>query len=139
MDKNIAMKLEEVRKRLAEMTSGMSGEGDEAWGPGSKTDSDYEDSEAGVGGADNVSDVNDTFDAYLLSILDSLTAAYDLDEEAAIDFIFDVIDSLVEDGTLPEIPDESDLKGSAQWAGVAKTFGLAELVLSIAESESEEE
>lgn len=127
MRADIVEKLQSIRKKLAE-------QGGEAWGPESEVDTDHEDSAAGEGGADNVSDVNDTLIDYMLSIAGSLEDEFELDSDTAIDMVFDIADQLGNDGTLPFIPDESDLEGTALWLGMAKTMGFGEMVLGIAES-----
>ena len=123
---SIAAKLEALRKRLSEQ--------DEAWGPDSNIETDHEAGEAGEGGAENVSDINDTLIDYMLNLAGSVTDSYDVDEDEAIDFVFDVADQLGEEGSLPFIPDETDLAGTAAWLGTAKTMGFGDMVLAIADN-----
>ena len=124
---SIASKLEALRKRLSEQ--------EEAWGPDSEVETDHETGEAGEGGAENVSDINDTLIDYMLSIAGSVYENFDVDEDEAIDFVYDVADQLGEEGTLPFIPEEDDLAGTATWLGTAKTMGFGELVLALAENQ----
>lgn len=124
---SIASKLEALRKRLSEQ--------EEAWGPDSEVETDHETGEAGEGGAENVSDINDTLIDYMLSIAGSVYENFDVDEDEAIDFVYDVADQLGEDGTLPFIPEEDDLAGTATWLGTAKMMGFGELVFSLAENQ----
>lgn len=127
MRADIVEKLQSIRKRLAEQD-------EEAWGPDSSVETDHEQSKAGEGGADNVSDVNDVLIDYMLSIAGSLEDEFEIDGDDAVDMVFDIADQLGEDGTLPYIPDEEDLAGTAEWVGRAKMMGFGEMVLGIAES-----
>ena len=131
MRSELTAKLEALRKRLHES--------DEAWGPESQTDAAYEDGEAGDGGATNVSDAGDALDAYLLGIVDSIISEWDINEDDAIDIVFDVAASLEEDGSLPPMPEAEDAQGSAEWLGKAATMGFAELVLASIEADAEEQ
>lgn len=99
----------------------------------------HDDSEAGEGEAENISDVNDALDDYILSIADSLLDEYDIDADEAVDFVFDVVASLEEEGTLPPLPDESEEVAVAEWLGKATTMGFGELVLAAMESSMGEE
>ncbi len=97
------------------------------------------DSEAGEGGAENVSDVNDSFYSYFNDLVDSVLADYEMSEEDAVDAIFSVADSLAADGSLPEIPTEDDLVATAEWLGKAKSMLFGEMVLAALEASVEEE
>lgn len=137
MRSDIVEKLQSIRKRLAEQD-------EEAWGPDSDVETDHEGGKAGEGGAENVSDINDTLIDYMLSIAGSLEDEFDMDGDTALDMVFDIADQLGEDGTLPYMPEEDDLAGTAEWLGRAKMMGFGEMVLGIAESmlsgeESEDE
>lgn len=123
---SVATKLEALRRRLVEQ--------DEAWGPDSEVDTDHEAGKAGEGGAENVSDVNDTLINYMLSVAGSVADSYDASDDEAVDFVFDIADQFGEDGTLPFIPEEDDLAGTAEWLGKAKIMGFGELVLAVADN-----
>lgn len=131
MQTELNAKLAALRKRLSE--------NEEAWGPDSELETDHAEGQAGEGGAENVSDVNDVFDNFILGILDSVLAEYDMDEDEAIEYVFDVAASLEEDGTLPPIPDDEDLAGTAEWVGKAASMGFGEMVLSMLEADAEAE
>lgn len=129
MRPDIVEKLQTIRKRLSEQEG-------EAWGPESAVDTDHQDGAAGEGGAENVSDINDTFIDYMLSIAGSVEDEFEIDSEGAVDFVFDIADQLAADGTLPVIPDENDLAGTAEWLGKAKSLGFGEMVLSILDAQA---
>lgn len=126
----------EITQQLARIRRTLS-EGDEAWGPDSGDSTEHGEGEAGEGGAENVSDVGDTFAAYISGILDSVLEEYEVEEEDALDYIFGVASSLEEDGTLPPIPDEEDAEATAIWLGKAKSLLFGELVLASLEAEVE--
>lgn len=87
-------------------------------------------------GAPNADPAVDRVDAYLWDIVDSLTTAYEVDEEEALDFVLSVAEDLAADGTLPELPDEEAPAGlQAEWLGVATTSGFGNLVLQAAAEE----
>lgn len=139
MKPELSAKLESIRRRLVEMNADeLPEQGDEAWGPDSETEGEAAQSAAGEGEAENVSDINDTFDAYVFSIVDSVLEEYEADEEAILDIVFDVAASLAEDGSLPEIPEESELQATAEWLGKAKSMGFGDLVMAVIEAEAEE-
>jgi hypothetical protein len=123
MQSKIREQLERLRNTLAE---------------GAESDSVH-DSEAGEGGAENVSDVNDNFYAYFEGLVDSILAEYEMSEEDAVDAIFSVADSLAADGTLPEVPAEDDHVATAEWLGKAKSMLFGEMVLAALEASVEEE
>jgi len=129
---SINRKLEEIRQRLMD-------EGEEAWGPHSAQDTDHAGGEPGEGGATNVSDINDVFTEFMLSIAASLEETFGLDEDDAIEYVFDAADAIAEEGSLPFIPDEEDLAETAEWLGKAKSMGFGDLVLAMADSELGEE
>lgn len=132
MKPQITERLSAIRKYLSEE--------EEAWGPESDFDSKVaDDAMAGTSGAVNVSDVEDTFDTYVLSIVDSVLEEYDADEEDLVALVFDVAASCEEDGSLPPIPDEGDDAGVAAWVGKAKTMGFADLVFAAIDAEAEDE
>lgn len=130
MQSEIAKKLEAIRRTLGEQS---------AWGPESSFDSDHEKGKAGVSGADNVSDVNDTFYAYLDGIVGSILDEYEMSEEEAVDYVFGVAEDLEADNTLPPMPDEGDLEATAVWLGKAKSMLFGELVLSALDAEAVED
>lgn len=123
MQSKISQQLEQLRKTLSEQAEGES----------------VADGEAGEGGAENVSDVNDNFYAYIDGIVGSILDEYDVDEEEAVDYVFAVADDLAQAGDLPEIPAEDDLVGTAEWLGKASSMLFGELVLAAVESEFSEE
>lgn len=107
-----------------------------------EADIQHGDSEAGEGGAENVTDVFDNFDNYIVGIVDLILAEYDMDEEEAVNFVFDVASSLEEDGSLPPIPDmesEESVDAYAKWLGAAATMQFGHLVMAALEAEYEEE
>jgi len=128
MTVSISQKLEGIRKRLAEREG-------EAWGPDSAVDTEHQDGEAGTGEAENVSDVNDVLIGYMLDIAAGVEENYDLDPEAAVDFVFDAADAVAEEGSLPFIPDEEDLVGTAEWIGKAKIMAFGDMVMAIADTQ----
>lgn len=84
-------------------------------------------------GAMNDDPAADRLDAYLWDIVDSLTTAYEVDEEDALDFVLGVAEDMAADGTLPDMPDEdSPAEAQAAWLGVASTSGFGNLVLQAA-------
>lgn len=122
----VSQKLEGIRKRIAEMEG-------EAWGPASAvTDTENGEGEAGEGGAENVSDINDTLINYMLDIAAGIADEYDLDADNAVDYVFDAADAIAEEGSLPFIPDEEDLAGTAEWLGKAKMLGFGDMVGALA-------
>lgn len=123
MQSKISQQLEQLRKTLSEQAEGES----------------VVDGEAGEGGAENVSDVNDNFYAYIDGIVGSILDEYDVDEEEAVDYVFAVADDLAQAGDLPEIPAEDDLVATAEWMGKATSMLFGELVLAAVESEFSEE
>jgi len=127
MTVSISQKLEGIRKRLAEREG-------EAWGPDSAVDTEHQDGEAGTGEAENVSDVNDVLIGYMLDIAAGVEEEYDLDPEAAVDFVFDAADSVAEEGSLPFIPSEDDLVATAEWIGKAKIMAFGDMVMAIADT-----
>lgn len=127
-----------ISEKLAQIRSALS-EGDEAWGPDSVTPNEAADeAEAGDGGAENESDVNDTFYAYLDRLVAGILDEYEMSEDEAVDYVFMVAEDLAADGTLPEIPSEEDDLATAEWLGKAKSVMFAELVMAALESEAEE-
>ena len=128
MTVSISQKLTGIRKRIMEMEGA-------AWGPDRSIDTDHNDGEAGSGEAENVSDVNDVLINYMLDIAAGLEEDYDLDPEAAVDFVFDAADSVAEEGSLPFIPEEDDLVSTAEWVGKAKIMAFGDMVMAIADSQ----
>ena len=125
---SVSQKLESIRKRLAEKEG-------EAWGPDSAVDTEHNDGEAGEGGAENVSDVNDALLSYMLDIAAGIADEYDLEPDSAVDFVFDAADSVAEEGSLPFLPDEEDLVGTAEWLGKAKIMAFGDMVMAIADTQ----
>jgi len=111
---------------------------DERWGP-----EDDPTSAAAAGaapgdlGATNPSDVMDAFDLYIGGIVERLMANYEMTDEEALDFVFEVADEKAADGTLPPIPDEEDAEGTALWVGKAKTIAFGGEVLKAAHAQAE--
>lgn len=126
--------LEQMRTQLKAEAEG----GEEAWGP----DSDARGpgvGEPGESGAENEPDVWAAFDMYIGDIVDDLTEKYELDEDEALDFVFTIADDAVEDGLLPEIPDENaDEQAVAVWLGKAGSAGFERMVLDAAIEASED-
>jgi|GEM_PF-2959688 hypothetical protein len=125
---SVSQKLAGIRKRLAEMEG-------EAWGPESEIDTEHGEGEAGTGGAENVSDVNDVLIDYMLDIAAGIEDAYDLDSESAVDFVFDAADAVAEEGSLPFLPPEDDLVSTAEWIGKAKIMAFGDMVMAIADAQ----
>lgn len=97
-----------------------------------------QDAEAGDLEATNPDTVDDDIEAYLTDIVQSLIDNYDISEEDALGFVWDVADAMAEEEMLPATPaedDPSDVK--AEWLGTAKTIGFAAEVLAAAEDASE--
>jgi hypothetical protein len=86
----------------------------------------------GTGGANNISDVEDSFDQYVGDIVDALAVDYDASEEAALACMREAIDELVSIGALPPVPGADDPEGTAMWLGKAKSAGLGGYVRKIA-------
>ena len=129
-----------VSESLKQLRLALQEKGEEAWGPTTGTmPSDASEGEPGEGGATNVSDIADNFDRYILGIVDEIVECCDMTEDEAIDYTFDVALALAEDGTLPPIPDVSDLEGTAAWIGSAATMQFGQLVLAMLDAETEEE
>lgn len=105
-----------------------------AYGPGVAADIGGEDAATaapGEGGADNPATVGDALDAYLTNIADLLGLEFDLEDEEALNFVFDAADDLSGEGKLPEVPgDDSSDEEIALWLGNAKTVGFSAHVLS---------
>ena len=101
----------------------------------------YDLSEAGytIPTADNDTgeDVLDDFDGFIGAIADSLLAEFDLSEDDAIDYVFDVADEMAAAGTIPPLPSDDDPQTLAVWMGKAKSAGLAQEVMKAAEADAE--
>jgi len=113
-------------------------EGAEASGPsGTKPGKHATGGSAGSFQADNVIDTEDALEAYVVEILSNLLDLYELDEDDAMEFIFDVADALVDEDLLPPFPEDDDSdKAKAAWLGTAKTIGFGAIVMQTAEDES---
>jgi hypothetical protein len=89
--------------------------------------------EPGVGEADNIPDANDAVDKYLADIADQLVLVTGMDEDEALELVFDHADRSSEDGRLPALPsDDADPEELAGWLGKANTMGFGALVLKAA-------
>lgn len=88
--------------------------------------SHLEEQEFAAGELDALNDttIADDVDAYFNEMIDQLTANYDVSDDEAMDFIFDVADEMAEEGLLPEMPDDDDDEALAAWLGTAKTAAL---------------
>ena len=87
----------------------------------------------GDGGADNITDIEDTFDMFLSDIIDLLMFDSDIGEDEAADFIFYMADSMADEGMLPPMPDDgADEEELAAWMGKAKSIGFSNRVLKAA-------
>lgn len=129
----ISASLEQLRRALQEKD-------EEAWGPSSMTPSEAaSESEPGEGEAENASDIPDNFDRYMMGIVDEILSTYDMTADDAIDYTFEVADSLSEDETLPPIPAIEDLEGTAAWLGAAASMQFGQLVLAMLDAEPEED
>jgi len=94
------------------------------------------DPQPGEFGAPNADPIVDRVDAYLWDIVDSLTTAYEVDEDDALDFVLGVADDMAAEGSLPELPDENAPTSlQAEWLGVASTSGFGNMVLQAAAEE----
>lgn len=93
----------------------------------------HKDSEAGEGGAENVSDIEDRFNAFMDDLVSALTDRYEVSDDDAIGLIFDVVDGAVEDEELPDFPDdESSEQEVATFIGTAQALGLKGMILQAA-------
>jgi len=100
------------------------------------------DGTAGTGKAKNVTDIWDTFTFYLTGIVDALQEKYEIDDDAAFDFVAATGDEMTERDFLPEFPhDASAKKDVAEWIGVAKSIGFDAAVMANADltNESDED
>jgi hypothetical protein len=131
--------LEQMRESLVAQLN--EAEGEEAWGPDSKSQSSKAPGKAGTSGAENESDdIWNAFDLYVNDLIDDLLELYEISEDEAIDFIFEVADDLAAEGKMPEIPtEEGDAKAVAAWVGAAGTIGFERMVLDAAEEAASEE
>ncbi len=104
-----------------------------AWGPESISASVAgETAQPGTLGAVNPSDADDAFNAYINNIIDQLIASCDMDENEAIDYVFDCADEL---STLPPIPEEgAPAIEVSTWLGTANSVEFGGYVLGRAQS-----
>jgi hypothetical protein len=111
---------------------------DAAWGPDSEPSGP--EGEPGALGAENEPDVWQAFDMYIGEMVDDLMEEYELDEDGALDFIFDIADTAAAEGKLPAIPmdDPDDADAVAAWLGAAGSAGFERMVLDAAEAEASE-
>ena len=127
--------MDEIRRRLekTEMT---------AWGPeptGVPADDSHLAGQPGEGGADNITDVQDSLDLFLSDIADHLQALYELDDEGAYEFIFSVANDLAKEGSLPPVPgDEAPEEEISQWIGAAGSIMFAARVMCAAREQAAE-
>lgn len=98
---------------------------------------DEEEAAAGTLGATNPTDVLDAFDAFIGGIADALLAEFDMSDDEAIDFVFEVADAMAEEGLLSPIPDEADIQALAAWIGKAESAALGAHVMQAAEELAE--
>ncbi len=125
------MKKSKVGKLVESLRASL--EEGEAFGPeGTPVSKVAREAEAGTLGAENPSDIADAVLSYLGDIVDSLMENFEVDEEEAFDFLFEIAAAMAEDGALPEMPEEDDDEGMAEWLGAAKTAGFAQEVLAAA-------
>lgn len=136
----------EISSRLASLRTlieGPTSAGDEAHGPGSVQDTEHSNSEAGTGEALNVSDVEDTLNMYMGDIISDILDNYDLNEDEAEEYVFEMIDQAAEEGLIPEFPeedgDEDDNLNLAAWLGAAKSAGLERYIHDCALEDSAED
>lgn len=121
MQTQINTVLDEIRSKL-----------EEEWATDEELES-VSTSTGGEGGAENATDVEDKFSAFMDEIVDALLDRYEADEDDAIGLVFDVIDEMVEEGELDEFPsDEASEEDLAIWMGKATTAGLKARVLQAA-------
>lgn len=93
----------------------------------------HADSEGGEGGAENVSDIEDKFNAFMNDVVDAVLDRYDVKDDDAIALVFDVIDSAVEDEELPDFPDDDASEQEVGvFLGAAQALGLKGMVLQAA-------
>lgn len=123
MNKLMNESLEEIRVALAAQQEAA------AWGPDSDAQGDTSGGEPGELGATNASSMWDAFDLYVGDIIDDLTELYELSDDEAMDFIFDLADALAEEGQMPPLPELDDAQEVSAWLGVATSIGFERMVL----------
>lgn len=132
--------LEDIRLRLAEDVKRLDEQepGDEAWGPDSDNDAAIH-GKPGESGAENENNIWDAFDAYISDLIDDLMEKYDVDEDDALEFIFQTADDLTDEGLMTPIPSEDDPQAVAMWLGRAGTVGFERQVLDAALASSDDD
>ncbi len=99
---------------------------------------DSSDAEGGDLGAVNPSDALEAFEDFLSGIADGLLAEFDIDEDEAIDFVFDVADDMAEEGLLDPMPEGDDPKALGLWIGHATSAGFGLEVMKLANEMADE-
>lgn len=92
----------------------------------------------GVGGASNFSPVFDEYDKYLADIVARLMQDFDINEDDAYAFVYEVADSCAETGELPApMSEESSEEDCVAWMSAAKMIHFGGLVMSDAEASAD--
>jgi hypothetical protein len=124
--------LEQMRTQLKARAEG----DDAAWGPDSSPSGP--EGEPGTLGAENETDVWQAFDMYIGDMVDDLMEDFELNEDDALDFIFEIAEAAAAEGKIPEIPmDDNDADSVAAWLGAAGSAGFERMVLDAAAAEAD--
>lgn len=82
---------------------------------------------------------DDALDMYLSGMVDSLMNQYDATDAEAADTVFAAIDQAVQDGKIPEMPDDNaDPHEIPLWVGKATIANLSRYVNEFARNNAEE-
>lgn len=106
-----------------------------AWGPEipSNPSSSFQQGEAGIGQADNESNIQDAVDTYINNICQALVDEFGISEENAYDYVEHAANEMESEGMLPALPAPEDSDSdAAMWLGVAKSSGFEGYCLKLA-------
>lgn len=85
-------------------------------------------------------DILSDVECYLQGVVDALLDEFESSEDDAVEFMFDVIDDLVEDGVILDFPGENASDEDVDsWLEAAKDAGLQGYVIAAAEVSSEDD
>jgi len=103
-------------------------------------DSDFHgQGEAGDLGAVNISPEQDKLDAYLIGIADVLVQEFEIENDDALEYVFQKAEAMAESGDLPPMPgEESGDQEVSEWIGAAQSWGFSSYVLKQAEAEADD-
>lgn len=134
---------EQVLDLLTKIRHKVSARMEAAWGPeavGQPSGTSATLAEPGELEADNPTDANDAWNMYMINIVERLVAEFDMDQDDAVDFVFDCADELAEEGDLPVVPeDDASDQDVSLWLGTAQSIGFGGYVLAAARYDFEEE